>query len=98
MGRCGFYSRTACHRIELNGIHLNVVYIIKLLLFSFVNIFAFEYNICEDISNDASVYLSNCGSTVETASTHICFCSIFRLYPVKNRDIIEKQNFKRSVL
>ena len=43
-----------------HGIHLNVVNTIELLLFSVINIFVFKYNLCEDISNDVLVYLSNC--------------------------------------
>ena len=67
------------NRMSSNGIHLNVIYIIELLLFSVINIFVFKYNLCEDISNDVSVYLSNCGSIVETASDSVCYGSIFRL-------------------
>ena len=48
-----------------------------------MNIFVFKYKLCEDISNDVSVYLSNCGSIVETASDSVCYGSIFRLYPDK---------------
>ena len=66
-----------------HGIHLNIIYIIELLLFSIMNIFVFKYKLCEDISNDVSVYLSNCGSIVETASDSVCYGSIFRLYPDK---------------
>ena len=49
-----------------------MLYIFKLLLFSVINIFVFKYSLCEDISNDVSVYLSNCGSVVETASDSVC--------------------------
>ena len=48
-----------------------------------MNIFVFKYKLCENISNDVSVYLSNCGSIVETASDSVCYGSIFRLYPDK---------------
>ena len=58
-----------------------MLYIFELLLFSVINIFVFKYNLCEDISNEVSVYLSNCGSVVETASDSV------------NRDIIEKTTF-----
>ena len=56
-------------------IHLNVIYIIELLLFSVINIFVFvvfKYNLSEDISSDVSVYLSDCGLIVETASDSVC--------------------------
>ena len=71
------------NRTKRHGIHLNVihVYIIELLLFSVINIFI--YNQCEDISNDVSVYLSNCGSIAETTSDSVCYGSIYRLYPGK---------------
>ena len=53
------------------------------VLFSVINIFVFKYNLCEDISDDVSAYLSSCGSIVETASDSVCYDSIFRLYPGK---------------
>ena len=70
-------------RTKRHGIHLNIVYIIELLVFSVINIFVLIYNLCEDITNDVSVYLSNCGSNVETASDSVCYGSIFRLFPGK---------------
>ena len=86
------------NRTKRHGIHLNVICIIELLLFSVINMFVFKYNPCEGISNEFSVYLSNCGSIMETASDSVCYGSIFRLYPGKNRDFIEKQHFTCSVL
>ena len=71
------------NRTKRHGIHQNVIYIIELLLFSVINIFVFKYNLCEDISNDVSVYFSNCGSVVETALDSVCYGSIYRLYPGK---------------
>ena len=68
------------NRTKRQGIHLNVIYIIELLLFTVMNKYVFKYNLCEDISNYVSVYLSNCGSTVETASDSVCYGSTFRLY------------------
>ena len=41
------------------------------LLFSVINIFVFKYNLREDISNDVSVYLSNCGSIVESIGQYL---------------------------
>ena len=76
-------NRMSSNRTKRHGNHLNVIYIIELLLFSVINIFVFKYNLCEDISNDLSAYLSNCGSIVETASDSVCYGSIFRLYPGK---------------
>ena len=69
------------NRTKRHGIRLHVIYIIELLLFSVINISVFKYNLCEDISNDVSAYLSNCGSIVETASDSVCYGSIFRLHP-----------------
>ena len=46
---------------------------LELLLFSVINIFVIKHNLCEDISIDVSVYLSNCGSVVETASDSVCY-------------------------
>ena len=70
------------NRTRRHGIHLNVIYTIELLLFSVINIFIFKYNLCEDISNDVSVYLSNCGSITETASDSILFLDYI---PIKSR-------------
>ena len=68
MVQCSFYDQTTCHRIGLNGMgFIYMIYIFELLIFSVINIFVFKFNLCEDISNDVSVYLSNCGSIVETA-------------------------------
>ena len=79
-------NRMSSNRTKRHGNHLNVIYIIELLLFSDI-IFSYKYickyNLCEDISNDVSAYLSNCGSIVETASDSVCYGSIFRLYPGK---------------
>ena len=69
------------NRTKRHCIHLNIIFITELLLFSDINIFVFEYNLCEDISIDISVHLSNCGSVVETALDYVCYGSIFRLYP-----------------
>ena len=76
-------NRMSSNRTKRHGNHLNVIYIIELLLFSVKNIFVFKYNLCEDIANDFSAYLSNCGSIVETTSDSVCYGSIFRLYPGK---------------
>ena len=46
---------------------------LELLLFSVINIFVIKHNLCEDISIDVSVYLSNCGSVVETPSESVCY-------------------------
>ena len=81
------------NRTKRHGIHLNVIYIIELLLFSIINIFVFKYNLFEDIFNDVSVYLSNCGSIVETASDSVCYGSIFRLYPGKIAIFFRKTTF-----
>ena len=86
------------NRTKQHGIHLNVIYIVEISLFSAINIFVFTYNLCKDISNDVSVYLSNCGSVVGTASDSVCYGSIFKLYAGKNRDFIKKQHFICSVL
>ena len=58
-----------------------------LLLFSVVNIFVlkFKYNLYLDIFNDISAYLTKCGSVVETASNHVCYCSVLSHIPVKSR-------------
>ena len=71
------------NRTKRHEIYLNVIYIIEFLLFSVINIFVLKYNLCEDISNDVSVYLSNCSSIVDTASDSVCCGSIFRLYSGK---------------
>ena len=76
-------NRMSLNTTKRHGIHLNVVNIIELLLFSVINIFVFKYNLCEDIFNDVLVYLSNCSSVVETPSDSVCYGSIFRLYPGK---------------
>ena len=70
------------NRTKRYGIHLNVIYIIELLLFSVTNIIVFKYNLYEDIPNDALVYLSNWGSIIETSDS-VCYSSTFRLYPGK---------------
>ena len=55
-------------------VHLNVVYIIRLLLFSVENIIVFEYNLCEDISNDCweDEQLMLCGiiARAESSAVH----------------------------
>ena len=71
------------NRSKRHGIHLHVIYIYELSLLSVIIIFVIKYNLCEDISNDISVYLSNWGSIVETASDSVCYGSIFRVYPGK---------------
>ena len=40
------------NRAKWHGIHLNLINIIVLLLFSSINIFVFKYNLHEDISSD----------------------------------------------
>ena len=40
------------NRTKRHGIHLNVIYISVLLLFSVININVFKYILCEDISHD----------------------------------------------
>ena len=51
------------------------IYYRVIIIFSYEYI-CIIYNLCEDISNDVSVYLSNCGSIVETAWDSVCYGSI----------------------
>ena len=76
-------NHMSSNRTKRHEIYLNVIYIIEFLLFSVINIFVFKYNLCEDISNDVSVYLSDCGSIVDIASDSVCCGSIFRLFSGK---------------
>ena len=66
-----------------HGTHLNFLCIIVLLFFSVINTFIFKYNLFEDTSHDVLLYLTHCGSVIETASDYVCYGSIFRLYPGK---------------
>ena len=59
------------NRTKRHGIHLNVIYIIELLLFTVINLFAFKYNLCGDISNDVSVIYRTAVQIVETASDNV---------------------------
>ena len=83
-----------------HGIHLNLLCIIVLLLFSVINTFIFKYNLFEDISHDVLFYLTYCGSVIETALDYVCYGSIFRLYPGKIEIFFEKKkkHFTRSDL
>ena len=93
-------NRKSSNMTKRHWIHLNLLCIIVLLLFSVINIFVFKYNLCEDIhvSHDVLFHLTNCSSVVETASDYVCYDSVFRLHPGKIEIFFEKQHFTCSVL
>ena len=90
-------NRKSSNMTKWHGIHLNLLCIIVLLLFSVINTFIFKFNIFEDISHDV-FYLTYCGSVIETASDYVCYGSIFRLYPGKIQIFFEKKNNKKQHL